>query len=400
MTRRLKVSVETLLSHTTVPEPDLNYAKSAQKQAFMAAIQAKTTKTRKVSAWHFGRSAITFAGIGLFVMIGAGTLLAQAGQARPGHPLYSLNRALERTQLALTQDEADRLALKINFAEERLAEVAAADLSQSEVAAVVATNTARALSEIDDQLDQTKIALELNEPAGLTREQVGQIDARFKQVVETYQLDVAELFQATENTETADEVTAITDVTDGLLSAPIAEGEGYYLRLRGKLAQAATHFEAFGRELSLSGVLDATALAGQAVKVNGWFSGEGLAAEMVEFDDSQLALSLDGHTTFSHRADLQRDATGFFVTGPNEQRVDLTGEVTQDERLAGLVGQEIGFNSTWLDGQAELIQVMVGEGDEVIVIPEIEDPDLTETGESLPATDAAQPDVPPPGFDE
>lgn len=402
MKRKLRSPIESILSRTSLPDVDWQPDHAKHKQLFMQTLRTRAGTARKPVRRGWGyqlRTAIGLASIGLFVLIGGGALLAQAGRARPGQPLYSLNRALERTQLALTQNEASKLALKIDFAEERLAEVAAADLSQPEITAEVATNTARALGEIDDQLDRTKIALVLNEPTELTREDVEQIDAQLKQVLENYQLDTAELFRATENTDLADTVATIGDVEEGLLATPITEGEGFFLRLRGRLNEDATHITVFERDLTLSDALDVHLLAGQEVKVNGWFSIAGLSAEMISFQQGQLALHPD-QTVFSYSAQLEQDESGYFVTGPNERRISLVGEVTQDERLFELIGQEIGFNAIWQEGEANLIDVLAQTESGELILPKQVDPDAENTGETLPDMRNTQPDEESPDLDD
>lgn len=399
---KLRESIESILSRTPLPEVDWQPDHAKHRQLFLLTLRTRSGSAPKLLRRGLGyqlRTAISLVSVGLLVLIGGGTLLAIANRAQPGQPLYSLNRALERTQLALTQNEADKLALKINFAEERLAEIAAADLSQPEITAEVATSTAQALAEIDDQLDQTKIALVLNETTELSHEDVGQIDAQLKQVLENYQLDTAELFRATENTDLADIVATISDVEEGLLSRPTTEGEGFYLRLSGRLSVDAQRLAVFERELMLNGSLDARALGGQDVKLNGWFSREGLAAEMINFKQGQLALHMN-QTVLSYSAELQQDEDGLFVVGPNQERINLTGEVTQDERVVELVGQRIGFNATWQEGEANLIDIVAQTENGEIILPERTDPDTETSGEALPNMRSSQPDEQLPSLDD
>lgn len=408
MKRKLKVSVDTLLHHVSVPELDLKSTKSARRQLYMEAVSAKHAK-RSLSGsgqfWRAGRGALVFAGVSLFVLIGASSLIAMSGRAQPGHPLYSLNRAWERTQLALTQDEVSKLELKLAFAEERLSEVAAIELTPTGLTNEVVSSTEDALSEIDDELDKAKLALEFGEQTDLSRDEVEQISSQFKQVMQSYQLDISEIFQLSKDenaeTELAEAAVAISDVADSLLAEPITQGEGYYLQLKGKLSADGKEFSTLGYELNLAGSMNASAMADLDVKVDGWVSQQSLSPEIVAYEDFQLATGSDGGTIYSGSGQLQQDVSGYFVNGPKGQRVALTGQASEDERLVELVGQAIALSAIWqANDSAELMHVIVGEGDDAFVIPDIQDPDTAETGESLPATDPVQTEVPPPSFDE
>jgi ABC-type transporter Mla subunit MlaD len=64
-----------------------------------------------------------------FLMLGGGTAIAMSSSAIPGDPLYGVKRAIERISLAMHRDPVSRANLHLQFANNRLQEVAALTLA-------------------------------------------------------------------------------------------------------------------------------------------------------------------------------------------------------------------------------------------------------------------------------
>jgi hypothetical protein len=379
MKRQLKVSVDTLLHHTQAPEPISEFSKNARKQLYMQAVSKKYRQSEAPagqSFWRVGSGALIFAGVGLFVLIGASSLLAMAGRARPGDTLYSLNRAWERTQVALTQNESEKMKLKLAFVEERLSEVAAISLEPNPLSKAVIYDTAEALDEVDDKLDQSKLALEFGQPAGLTKSEVDNFSRQFAQIAGSYQQELAEVFALSDNEDTklAKAVSAINEVVAGLLAEPATSNEGYYLQLDGKLSEDSKSFSSLGYDIKLSGDMVAAVFAGLEVQVQGWVNDVILNPEFITHNSEQLSM-IDNQTIYSATSQLQSDDSGLFVNGPGGRRIALMGEVSQDDRLKDMVGQEVGFDGSWQAEGVELTKVVIKTIDGELTLPELIEPE-------------------------
>ena len=64
-----------------------------------------------------------------FLVLGGGTAVAMSASAIPGDPLYGVKRAVERISLAMHRDPTSRANLHLQFANNRLQEVAALTLA-------------------------------------------------------------------------------------------------------------------------------------------------------------------------------------------------------------------------------------------------------------------------------
>lgn len=71
------------------------------------------------------RLAAAFVAAAMLLVFGAGSAVAASSDAVPGDPLYGFKRAVERISLAMHRDPVGRAALHLQFADERLDEVAA-----------------------------------------------------------------------------------------------------------------------------------------------------------------------------------------------------------------------------------------------------------------------------------
>jgi uncharacterized protein DUF5667 len=70
------------------------------------------------------RLAAAFVAAAVVLVVGAGSAVAASSDAVPGDPLYGVKRAVERISLAMHRDPVGRAALHLQFADERLDEVA------------------------------------------------------------------------------------------------------------------------------------------------------------------------------------------------------------------------------------------------------------------------------------
>jgi len=412
MKRRLKQPIELLLQKTSVPEPDFSAQRDAHMQVFQAAVRRRTEQPRRGrgqgSLWHFGRSAVTFASIGLFVLIGIGTVLAQAGRAQPGHPLYRLNRALESTQLALAQDEADKLELKVNFVEERLSETVKVGTADTELVVAVVSDAVTAVREVDGQFDQARLALASSEPAELEHQQLDELSGVFRQILSRYENEIQTLAETT-NSESARVL--LSDISDLLIAerAGALLGDVFYVELDGQLSANGLVFRVNERDLSVSGPLAGATnplVGGQAAKVRlvGRLSGSKLTPDYIRQQPYTLKADSSGQAVLqAANAVLQRDEAGLFVEN-GSKRFYLSGELAADQRLVGLVGQPVTIGGRWRGGSELLLSTVTGEVDgETIQLPAPEpaEPAEPSEGNALPATDeSTQPDTPPPGFNE
>lgn len=95
--------------------------------AHLAALRADRARSVVVSVparprFRVARIAIVAA---IVAVLGCGSAVAASAEALPGDPLYGLKRAAERISLAMHRDPTGKAALHLQFAQERLDEIAA-----------------------------------------------------------------------------------------------------------------------------------------------------------------------------------------------------------------------------------------------------------------------------------
>lgn len=388
MNRRLEQSIEKILSGTSAPDPTLNFNQANLKQAMLKTWKPTTLSSNRTFSRQISK-AFGLASLGLLFLISGGAILAQANKARPGDALYSLNRALERTQLALAQDEVAKLELKLDFAGERLDEATSFSNDQTPLIEESVTDAKIALREIDTQLDAARIALELNQPAELTRQDVTIISNGFQELLAQYKDDFNVLASTVPETLGLSEIEDIQDIFNTELS-PIQDelSSGYYLELDGVLAGEGTRLRLGDIELNLSGELVGLVSSGEAVRVTGVLAGNNLDLFQIRQGFYRFAFN-EADVIFEANTILQQDELGVFI-GDANRRFDLTGPAVQDTRLIMLVGQSIKLSGIWQgednvrlihassqtsEGSVEIIEELSNEGSV----------DSKENGEALPA---------------
>lgn len=404
MRRLHKPSIESILNRTTLPSPPL-INRNLHKSIFLAEAARSSALAQNNNRYHFwrlGRGVMNFAMLGLFVLIGGGTIIAQASRSQPGGILYGLNRALERSQLALARDEVAKLELKLDFAEERLDEATSLDEINSVVASEVIPDTRIAIREIDSQLDETRVALSLDQPVELSREDLNQLEGEFENILARYEQKLAEMSEIVSDPAVKD---ALSDI-DFILAAELKDTrdtsvDGFYIELEGDLSEDGTGFTFNDQQLELTGLPAGNPLAGGQVKwvrVMGELIGDELRVdELMQtpykllIEDRQVIFMVEG-------AVLQQDVRGLFVDNGSKQFY-LSGELIGDERLLNLVDQPIEIEGIWQDGPDLVITGISAETPQGRVeLPDVPNPEpnQSETGEALPAEDVIRPDASPP----
>lgn len=404
MKRLRRPAVESILKHTTLPSPPL-FNQSLQKNIFLteaARSSASTPNKNQYHFWRLGRGVLNFAMWGLLLLIGGGTIIAQASRSQPGGVLYGLNRALERTQLALTQDEVVKLELKLDFAEERLDEAISLEGVDSPIASEVIPDTRVAIREIDNQFDKIRVALSLDQPAKLSREDLSQLEGEFKQLLARYEEKLVEMRETVSDPASKE---ALADIDD-ILAAELNDARdlsvgGFYVEIEGGLSEDGTGFTFDGQRLELTGLPGSNPLAGgrvELVRVMGELIGAELRVDQVMQKPYRLLIE-DGQVIFmAQGAVLQQDADGLFVDN-GSKRFNLSGGLISDERLIDLVDQPVEIEGLWQDGPDIVITGVTAETPQGRVqLPDVLNPNpaQTETGEALPAEDIIRSDTPAP----
>lgn len=242
MKRQLKQPVEFILKSTPKPDFNTGYARSAQKHAMLSAVRSRNSWRGRRLSYRFGlhlRSVLALSSAGLIIMIGTGAIIAQANQALPGQPLYGLKNTYQRTQLALTAGEKNKLSRQIDQAETRLADVVEANSANPRYVEPAVVEATAAVVEIDDKLDSNRLQLVTGQPSQLSRSEVEEVEAQFRNMLGRYSQILAEV----EVSETA--IAKLQNILAVELD-PRQNDDGYIVQLSGNFDETGQNFQSKG----------------------------------------------------------------------------------------------------------------------------------------------------------
>ena len=361
----MKQPVEQLLKNINRPEPDLSVNAANLRQIYMTAVKnykKYNAKTIKGGWFYQGRAAATFFALGAMVIIGGGTVLAQAGKSKPGDILYSLDRTIERTRLALANSTHSKLDLKIGFADERLDELVSVEVDNRGQLNQAIEQTSNTLGELDNEFDNIKLSLELDTRADITSDQLMELTARLRELLSRYRDDFGRLSIELEGDELEIELEDINDIFENELDEEQNSiQDGFLVELRGRVNDDGTAINVLGHDISLSlSDISVELFAGRTVKVEGVLSGGSFSARELKFGLFKLQTE-NGRVEFRATDLIEQDGSGYFVEHDGV-RVELTG-LASDSNFASLVGRVAELRGLLDGGGAQLFRVKADDKD-------------------------------------
>lgn len=334
-----KDPIEQLLARTAVPTFSNDRHKSTLKTLFIQSAKNTNIRSRRQAYlfWHRGRWATSLAAVGLFLLIGGGTVIAQAGNAKPGDPLYSLDRGLERARLYFADTDLSKLDLKIGFAEERIDEMVVVTREQTPYVGVAIQEAETALNDIDQDFDNARLSLEFGDGVvRLTSDQLNELTTKFRDLLRRRQNDITTISVASADLENTPYFEEMNDIIDNELSENQSSvTEGYLVELRGEVQPDGSLATVGGRNLQVEGI-DTSAFVGRTLKIEGVVKTGILTAHELKFGSLKVERVQDEvYVTASGL--IHTDDTASYLQYEGIQ-FELSGPLLLDKSFAELEG--------------------------------------------------------------